>query len=141
VVSFDIELPTDIKWIVATDRHTTTAGLGPQFVATTEDRSAYVVTTNNSSDVLLQQLNYPTISDDGFDPARPPLVLTYQDGATFITNIVELPSSAKLSTLSHPIPVFPCTTEQPPGTDGSRCGIYVYIDTRNNIILYDLAKG
>ena len=65
----------------------------PQFVVTTQDGSAYIISGAESS---LQQLNYPTISRDNVDSDWPPLVVTSYDdaSATSIAHIVELPPSA-----------------------------------------------
>ena len=78
-------------------------------------------------------VDYPTIYE-GFSSDRPPLVLTYQvdDGNDLsnstpqkqsITKIIELPQSANLSILSHPVHVYQST--------------YIYINTSGNIVLYD----
>ena len=140
VETFDVELPSNIEWIVATENPSSGGG-PPQFVVATEDGSAYII-----SERTLRQLNYPTLSsgdvDDDAHPKRPPLVVTYHDetvAAVRITQIVEFPPSANLSSLSHPLPVFPCAAaeESVRILDHSLCGIFVYIDTFGDIILYN----
>ena len=143
---FDIEFPSTIKWLVVSNPM---GGLGPQFVVTTEDGLAFVVRggTTTTSEVLLGkrnhvvvQLDYPTISE--VNPDQPPLVITHHDGIDNVTKTMELPSSAKISPLSHPVPIFSCGKNQSIITSkpDKSCNheIYVYINTENNIVLFDL---
>ena len=51
VDSFDVELQSDVKWLVATS-----TASGPQFMATTQDGLAYLVSSADDVD----QLDYPT---------------------------------------------------------------------------------
>ncbi len=153
---FDVDLPSDIQWIVGTNAAAAAAvssknsssglgggGGGPQFVLTTQDGSAYIISNDDTEGGFrLQQLNYTQQQQHS---ERPPLVRTSYDDttATSITQIVEFPPSANLSSLSHPIPVFPCTAkeeEESNNNNGILCGIFVYIDTLGNIILYNSQK-
>ncbi|KAL7549499.1 hypothetical protein ACHAWF_012776 [Thalassiosira exigua] len=123
VESIDVDLPSDFEWIVATETRS-----GPQFVATTEDGPAYAATSGGG----VRKLDYPKVAE-GFDAERPPLVATSREGST---DIVELPPSAKLSSLSHPVPTFPCNGEKAV----NECEIYTYIDEKGDHILYDNAR-
>ena len=132
----DVTLPSNVKWIVATTiTSSDTRGTEPQFVVTTEDGPSYIISSDGHTE---RMVDYPTTTDEGFSADRPPLVLTYQvddgndDSSTStpqrqsITKIIELPQSAKLSILSHPVHVFQST--------------YIYINTSGNIVLYDIEQ-
>lgn len=124
VNSVVVELPSEIKWIVAANG----ASAGAKFVATTDDGSAYSVGGANGIDSV-QRMDYTTTN-----PERPPLVLTDRDEATgaSVVWVVELPASAQVSPLSHPVPVFCNPTEE-------QC-VYVFVDTKGDIVLYDLGE-
>ena len=124
----DVILPSDVKWLVATTLFTSngqnTNEEEAQFVATTQDGLAYLISANGTVD---QILDYSKVSD-GSDVDQPPLVSTYIDEASNqqVTKIIQLPNS-NLSSLSCPTHVFE--------------SIYIYINISGDVILYDLATG
>ena len=83
-------------------------------MVTTED-GPYIISSDGHTE---RMVDYPTTTDEGFSADRPPLVLTYQvdldndDSSTTtpqrqsITKIIELPQSANLSILSHPVHLY-----------------------------------
>ena len=125
----DVILPSDVKWLVATTLLTsyaqTTNEEEAQFVATTQDGLAYLISANGTVD---QMVDY-SISSDGSDVDQPPLVSTYIDEESSnqqITKITQLPNT-NLSSLSCPTHVYE--------------SVYIYIDSSGDIVLYDLATG
>ena len=76
--TFDITLPSDVVWIVACTTITSSlndaeaATEEPQFVVTTVEGLAYVISADGNSKQLL---DYPTTLEN-FGPNRPPLVMT-----------------------------------------------------------------
>lgn len=116
-----------MTWLVATTLFTSYAQTTEieeeaQFVATTQDGTAYLISANGTID---QMLDYTIL--EGNDVDQPPLVSTYIDESSNqqITKIIQLPTKSNLSSLSCPTHVY-----------GS---VYVYIDSNGDIILYDLA--
>ena len=123
----DVSLPSDVKWLVATtlltsNEQSSSKQEEAQFVATTQDGLAYIISANGTID---QMLDY-TIAD-GDDTDQPPLVSTYVDVPSNqqVTKIIQPQNTSNLSSLSSPTHVYE--------------SIYIYIDSRGNIILYDLA--
>ena len=123
----DVKVPSDVKWLVATIVFTSNDQSSEideeaQFVATTKDGLAYIISANGTID---QMLDY-TIAD-GSDIDQPPLVSTYiePESNQQVTKIVQLPNTSNLSSLSSPTHVYE--------------SVYIYIDSSGNIILYDLA--
>jgi len=73
----DVTLPSDVKWLVATTlltsyaQSSSTQEEAAQFVATTQDGLAYVISANGSIDQIVDY-----VLDDS-DVDQPPLVSTY----------------------------------------------------------------
>jgi len=123
----DVALPSDVKWLVATTLFTsydqsTEKEEEAQFVATTQDGLAYVISANGTIDQIVDY----TVSD-GSDVDQPPLVSTYIEESSNqqVTKVVQLPNPSNLSSLSCPTHVYE--------------SVYIYIDSSGNVILYDLA--
>jgi len=123
VAQFDVKLPSDVEWIIATYQE----DAGAQFVATTVENKAYLLfqeareeASAESSQVI--ELDYAAkLRSD-----QPPLVRT---GASSYPEIVQLPISSKISPLSHPVPVSDGTT------GGNRTQqLYVFIDTNGDTL-------
>ena len=98
----DVILPSDVKWLVATTLFTSNAQSSsaeeePQFVATTQDGTAYLISANGTID---QIIDYTIL--DGSDVDQPPLVMTSFDEASNqqVTKIIQLPNTSNLSSLS-----------------------------------------
>jgi len=124
----DVILPSDVKWLVATtlmtsNEQNTKNEEEAQFVATTQDGLAYIISANGTVE---QMLDY-TILDGSGDADQPPLVSTYIEESSNhqVTKIIQLPNTSELSSLSCPTHVYE--------------SVYIYIDSSGNIILYDLA--
>ena len=121
----DVALPSDVKWLVATTLFTSYAQSTEieeaQFVATTQDGLAYIISANGT---IEKMLDYTIL--DGSDVDQPSLVSTYIEESSNqqVTKIIQLPST-NLSSLSCPTHVYE--------------SVYIYIDSSGNIILYDLA--
>ena len=119
VDQFDVQLPSDVKWIIATYQE----DIGAQFLATTAENKAYLIQEAkedaSTAEPEVIELDYTAkLRSD-----QPPLVRT---GVSTYPEIVQLPISSRISPLSHPVPVNDGTT----GGDANRTQqLYVYIDT------------
>mmetsp|Transcript_34318 Transcript_34318/g.74470 ORF Transcript_34318/g.74470 Transcript_34318/m.74470 type:complete len:585 (-) Transcript_34318:49-1803(-) len=146
VHEIDVELPSDVEWIVAT----CTSSEGARFVVTTSSGNAYVIHGNhlhNGTDepVHVVQLDYTSeLRSD-----KPPLVRTTTISPTAAPSpptIVQLPKAAKVSPLSHPVPVATSSI----GDDEDQRQLYVYIDESDDgsgttlygdVVLWDDGNG
>lgn len=150
VHEIDVDLPSDVEWIVATY----TSSEGARFVVTTSGGNAYVIHGNdlhNGTDepVHVVQLDHTLeLRSD-----QPPLVrttLSSPTAAPSLPDIVQLPKAAKVSPLSHPVPV---ATRSSIGDDEDQRHLYVYIDESDDgsgptgptvycdVVLWDDEKG
>lgn len=153
VEQIDVKFSADIEWIIGT---TTNKNTDARFVVTTADGKAYSIqgTTTTAADDYdrsgynMVQLNYTA----NLRSDQPPLVRTIIEGddgddiivddSSLLPEIVQLPLTAKISPLSHPVPVV--------GRGKRRR--YIYIDTNGkkfnsekgtsgDIVLWDEEMG